>query len=114
MNSLSRGYLQSLRDMFEVHIEDNTSDVIGNKDRISQIKEKKITLDDILRDWEGEDLSAYVKIIVNDGGEDIYISVSDGKYGFPLTRIDDIDTEKVKEYSTDYSVSDFSNYCHVK
>ena len=59
MNSLSRRYLQSLRDMFEVHIEDNTSDVIGNKDRISQIKEKKITLDDILRDWEGEDLSAY-------------------------------------------------------
>jgi len=61
-----------------------------------------------------EDLSGYVKIIVNDGGEDIFISVSDGKYGFPLTRINDINTKKVKEYSTDYSISDFSNYCHVK
>ena len=61
-----------------------------------------------------ETLSGYVKIIVNDGGEDIYISVSDGKYGFPLTRINDINTKKVKEYSTDYSISGFSNYCHVK
>ena len=61
-----------------------------------------------------EDLSGYVKRIVNDGGEDIDISVSDCKYGFSLTRTDDIDTKKVKEYSTDYSISDFSNYCHMK
>ena len=61
-----------------------------------------------------EDLSGYVKIIINDGGEDIYISVSDGKYGFPLTRINDINIDKVKEYSTNYPISDFSNYCHLK
>ena len=61
-----------------------------------------------------EGLSGYVKVVIDDGGEDIYISVSDGKYGFPLTNINDIDTEKVKEYSTNYSISDFSNYCHLK
>ena len=59
-------------------------------------------------------MSGYVKIIINDGGEDIYISVSDGKYGFPLTRNNDINIDKVKEYSTNYPISDFSNYCHVK
>ena len=59
MNSLSREDLKSLRDMFEVHIEVNPLSVIGKKERISQIQEKKITLDDIISDWEGEDLSAY-------------------------------------------------------
>ena len=57
--------------------------------------------------------SGYVKIVVIDGKKEIYVSLNDGKNGIPLILVDDIDIDKVIEYSEDYSTSDFPNYCKI-
>ena len=60
-------------------------------------------------------IEAYVKVVEGaDGEKEYYISMTDKKYGFPETKIEDLEIESVTEFAELNNVYESGNQCYFK